>query len=117
MAEWRERDRQHQEQERLLKPVPTDASYLRAQWNDVLIAVRERCGLKQQAGLRAVRDIAIGQDAEKVVLALAFGNNKFARDLITETETARQVQEILAEMLGQPVVILCQEGEIARVDE
>jgi DNA polymerase III subunit gamma/tau len=93
-------------------PVPLDnaaVSRLRAQWNDVLAAVREQCGLKQQAALRAVRDIAIGENA----IALSFGNNKFARDMISEGETLTQVSTILAQFVGRQVVVECMEGETA----
>ena len=93
-------------------PVPLDndaVSRLRGQWNDVLTAVREQSGLKQQAALRAVRDIAIGENA----IALSFGNNKFARDMISEGETLTQVSTILAEFIGRQVTVECQEGETA----
>ncbi|MBI3958349.1 MAG: DNA polymerase III subunit gamma/tau, partial [Chloroflexi bacterium] len=93
-------------------PVPLDqgaVSKLRAQWNDVLATVRERSGLKQQAALRAVRDIAIGENA----IALAFGNNKFAKDMISEPETLAQVSAILAQFVGRQVAVECQEGESA----
>ncbi|RLT43711.1 MAG: DNA polymerase III subunit gamma/tau [Chloroflexi bacterium] len=93
-------------------PVPLDqnaVSKLRAQWNDVLVAVRERSGLKQQAALRAVRDIAIGENA----IALAFGNNKFARDMISDPETMAQVSAILAQFVGRQVGVECLEGETA----
>ena len=93
-------------------PVPLDqgaVSKLRAQWNDVLAAVREQSGLKQQAALRAVRDIAIGENA----IALSFGNNKFARDMISEGETLTQVSAILAQFIGRQVAVECQEGETA----
>jgi DNA polymerase-3 subunit gamma/tau len=93
-------------------PVPLDnaaVSRLRGQWNDVLAAVREQCGLKQQAALRAVRDIAIGENA----IALSFGNNKFARDMISEGETLTQVSAILAQFIGRQVLVECQEGETA----
>ena len=82
---------------------------LRAQWNEVLNTVRERSGLKQQAALRAVRDIAIGEHA----IVLAFGNNKFARDMISDPETLTQVSTILAQFVGRQVMIECQEGEHA----
>jgi len=93
-------------------PVPLDdaaVGRLRAQWNDVLAAVREQCGLKQQAALRAVRDIAIGENA----IALSFGNNKFARDMISEPEILAQVSGILAHFIGRQVAVECQEGETA----
>lgn len=93
-------------------PAPLDnaaVSRLRGQWNDVLSAVREQSGLKQQAALRAVRDIAIGENA----IALAFGNNRFARDMISEGETLTQVSTILAQFIGRQVTLECQEGETA----
>ena len=93
-------------------PAPLDnaaVSRLRAQWNDVLAAVRDQSGLKQQAALRAVRDIAIGENA----IALSFGNNKFARDMISEGETLIQVSTILARFIGRQVAVECQEGETA----
>ncbi|MFZ1756792.1 MAG: DNA polymerase III subunit gamma/tau [Caldilineaceae bacterium] len=93
-------------------PVPLDnaaVSRLRGQWNEVLAAVREQAGLKQQAALRAVRDIAIGENA----IALSFGNNKFARDMISEGETLAQVSGILARFVGRQVVVECMEGETA----
>ena len=93
-------------------PVPLDSgavSRLRAQWNDVLAAVRGQLGLKQQAALRSVRDIAIGENA----IALAFGNNKFTKDVISEAETLAAVSTILAQFVGRQVTVECQEGETA----
>lgn len=90
-------------------PNTTDVRKLRAQWNDVLAAVRPQCGPKQQAALRAVRDIAIGENA----IALSFGNNKFARDVISEGETLTLVSTILAQFIGRQVAVECQEGEVA----
>jgi len=84
-------------------------SKLRARWNEVLAAVRQQSGLKQQAALRAVRDIAIGENA----VALAFGNNKFAQNMISEAETLAQVSTILAHFVGRQVAVACQEGERA----
>jgi ATP-dependent exoDNAse (exonuclease V) beta subunit len=84
-------------------------SQLRSKWNVVLVAVSERSGLKQQAALRAVRDIAIGENT----IALAFGNNKFAKDSISDPETLAQVSTILTEFIGRQVVVDCQEGEQA----
>ena len=93
-------------------PAPLDQAAvgkLRAQWNDVLAVVRERLGLKQQAALRSVRDIAIGENA----IALAFGNNKFTKDVIAEAETLAQVSAILAQFVGRQVAVECLEGETA----
>lgn len=93
-------------------PPPLDqtaVTNLRGQWNEVLTAVRERAGIKQQAALRAVRDIAIGENA----IALAFGNNKFAKDMISEPTTLAQVSAVLAQFIGRQVTLECQEGEHA----
>ncbi len=93
-------------------PAPLDQDAvvkLRGQWSEVLATVRERLGLKQQAALRAMRDIAIGESA----IALAFGNNKFAKDMISDPETAIQVSTILAQFVGRQVTLECQEGEHA----
>ncbi|MCL4834193.1 MAG: DNA polymerase III subunit gamma/tau [Caldilineaceae bacterium] len=93
-------------------PVPLDQAAvgkLRDQWNDVLAAVRERLGMKHQAALRAVRDIAIGENA----IALSFGNNKFAKDMISDPETLTLVSTILAQFVGRQVVVECLEGETA----
>ena len=93
-------------------PTPLDnaaVSRLRAQWNDVLAAVRDQSGLKQQAALRSVRNIAIGENA----IALAFGNNKFTKDVISEPETLAQVGTILAQFIGRQVAVECQAGETA----
>ena len=93
-------------------PPPLDqaaVANLRGQWNEVLAVVRERVGIKQQAALRAVRDIAIGENA----IALAFGNNKFAKDMISEPTTLAQVSAVLAQFIGRQVTLECQEGEHA----
>lgn len=93
-------------------PSDTEAiSHLRARWNDFLNAVRERSGLKQQAALRSVRDIAVGEQE----VAFAFGGNTFARSMIAEAETGEEIARILSEFLGRTVSLSCQEGERAEL--
>lgn len=86
---------------------------LREHWNAVLWAVRQRIGLKQQAAMRAIRDIAIGNLAEAIVLVFAFGNNNFAREMISSPEVSGRIEEILSEGWGRQVRIVCQAGELA----
>lgn len=82
---------------------------LRDQWNDFLATVKKRCGYKQEAALRAVRDIAIGESA----VAFAFGNNQFARKLIAEPANLTQVAGVLSHFVGRTVALECQDGDRA----
>ncbi len=82
---------------------------MRTRWTEFLEIVRNRCGPKEQASLRSVRDFAIGGDS----VALAFGNNQFAQGVISETRTKDIIAGILAEMLDQQVVLTCQSGDTA----
>ncbi|RME51250.1 MAG: DNA polymerase III subunit gamma/tau [Caldilineae bacterium] len=82
---------------------------LRDQWNNFLAAVKKRCGYKQEAALRAVRDIAIGENA----VAFAFGNNQFARKLIAEPTNLAQVAGVLSHFVGRNVALECQDGDRA----
>ena len=93
-------------------PVDADAMQrLRDRWSEFLNTVRNRCGPKEQASLRAIRDLAIGDRS----VALAFGNNKFAQGVITEAKTKDVIAGILAEILGHQVQLICQSGEKASV--
>jgi DNA polymerase-3 subunit gamma/tau len=94
------------------QPPPLDEASirrLRARWNDFLSIVKTKCGFKQEAALRAVRDIAVGEQS----VAFAFGNNKFAREMLAAPETLNQVAEILSQILGRTVSLTCQTGETA----
>ena len=71
--------------------------------------VKQRCGFKQEAALKSVRDIAIGEHA----VAFAFGKNQFTREMISAPETLAQVTEILSQILGRAVSLSCQTGETA----
>jgi hypothetical protein len=94
------------------EPAPLDEAAvqrLRSRWAEFMGIVKNKSGFKQEAALRAVRDIAIGQQS----VAFAFGNNKFARDMISAPETLTQVAEILSQILGRAVSLTCQTGETA----
>ena len=84
---------------------------LRENWDRFLNAVRERCGPKEQASLRSIRDLAIGGDS----VAMAFGNNSFTLGVISEAKTKDNVPVILSEILGQQVSIICQSGDQATI--
>ena len=84
---------------------------LRENWDRFLNAVRERCGPKEQASLRSIRDLAIGGDS----VAMAFGNNSFTLGVISEAKTKDTVAVILSEILGQQVSIICQSGDQATI--
>ena len=84
---------------------------LRGRWDEFLTTVRERCGPKEQASLRSIRDLAIGGDA----VAIAFGNNSFTQGVISEARTKDAVSSILAEILGQQITLICQSGEKATI--
>lgn len=93
-------------------PAPLDQDAVRrlqAQWNDFMAQVKQQCGLKQEAALRSVRDIAVGEHA----VAFAFGKNDFTRGIISEPETLAKVADILSHFLGRPVSLTCQPGESA----
>ncbi len=84
---------------------------LRDRWGEFMNAVRDRCGHKQQASLRSIRDLAIGGDA----VAIAFGNNAFSQKMISEAKTRDAISGILAEILGQQIRLICQSGEKATI--
>lgn len=84
---------------------------LRERWDEFLTTVRSRCGPKQQASLRSIKDLAIGADS----VAMAFGNNTFAQSVISEAATREAVATILGEFLGQKVSISCQSGDRANL--
>ena len=84
---------------------------LRGRWDEFMNTVRDRCGPKQQASLRSIRDLAIGGDA----VAIAFGNNSFTQGVISEAKTKDAISGILAEILGQQVTLICQSGEKATI--
>lgn len=93
---------------------PLDAAAmqkLRGRWREFLGTVRERCGMKEQASLNSIRDLAIGSDS----VAIAFGKNKFAQNVISEARTKDAITGILAEFLGRQITLICQSGEKASI--
>jgi DNA polymerase-3 subunit gamma/tau len=93
-------------------PLDAEATQrLRENWEGFLNTVRERCGPKEQASLRSIRDLAIGGDS----VAMAFGNNSFTLGVISEARTKDAISAILAEVLGQQVTIICHSGDKATI--
>ncbi len=82
---------------------------LRKRWDEFLNTVRSRCGPKEQASLRSIKDLAIGADS----VSMAFGNNTFAQGVISEAATKEAVAGILGEFLGQKVSLRCHSGDKA----
>jgi uncharacterized protein YcbX len=48
-------------------------------------------------------------------VALAFGNNVFSYDLVSQAENRSKVTATLSDFLGRPVQLECQMGERAHV--
>jgi DNA polymerase-3 subunit gamma/tau len=95
-------------------PPPLDQAAvdrLRRRWKEFSAVVRDRCGIRVQAALNTVRDIAVSDQS----VAFAFGNNAFTHELIARPETHTQVTAILSDFLGRPVQLECQMGEHARL--
>ncbi len=84
---------------------------LRTDWKQFVAQVRRQCGLREQAALNSVRDIAVSESS----VAFAFGNNQFTRDLIAKPETLAKVSAVLVQFLGRNVALDCQMGDSARV--
>lgn len=77
-------------------------------WHDCFLPiVRKHFGVRVEAALRSVRDIAIARDT----VALAFGNNEFARNIIAEMRTNVQLATAFSDILGRNVKVECQVGE------
>lgn len=96
------------------EPPPLDAAALqtlRSRWNEFKAIVRQQCGIKVQAALNSVRDIAVGPAA----VAFAFGANHFARDMVARPETLETVTSILGQILNRAVTVECQLGEHAQL--
>lgn len=80
-------------------------------WDQFMQTVVQQLGIKTQASLRAVRDIAVTQDT----VAFAFGANQFSRDMIAAPENSSKVAALLASHLGRSVKLDCQMGDQARL--
>ncbi len=84
---------------------------LRTHWNDFLAIVREQYGVQMQAALKAVRDVAVSEQA----VAFAFGANTFSRDMVNKAETLNKVSATLSDLLGRSVILECQMGDQAKL--
>lgn len=97
------------------EPPPLDAASIKRlndQWKDhFLPTVRKQFGVRVEAALRGVRDIAIAQDT----VAFAFGSNDFTREMIAEPETNGKIVALLSKILGRSVKLDCQAGERAQL--
>ncbi|MCB9159529.1 MAG: DNA polymerase III subunit gamma/tau [Caldilineaceae bacterium] len=80
-------------------------------WDQFMLTVNRQLGIKTQASLRAVRDIAVTSDT----VAFAFGTNQFSRDMIATPEMNAKVAGLLASHLGRAVKLECQMGDQAKV--
>ncbi len=96
------------------EPAPLDEAAvkrLQQQWDQFKKLVRDKSGVRVQAALSAVRDMAVADQT----VAFAFGNNQFSRDMIAEPEIMGQIVGLLSSMLGRPVKLDCQMGDTARL--
>ncbi|MDE0080639.1 MAG: DNA polymerase III subunit gamma/tau [Caldilineaceae bacterium] len=93
-------------------PLDAEATQrLSERWEEFMATVRDRCGHKQQAALRSKSEFAVGGDS----VAIAFGDNTFSQNMISEATTRDALSEILSEILGQQVTLICQSGERATI--
>ncbi|MBP7961330.1 MAG: DNA polymerase III subunit gamma/tau [Caldilineaceae bacterium] len=94
-------------------PVIDEAAVTRLQqrWTEFLNAVRAKSGIKTQAALRSVRDMAVANQT----VVFAFGNNTFARDMILEPTLRAEVSGLVSEFLGQSIKLECQMGDHAQL--
>jgi DNA polymerase-3 subunit gamma/tau len=97
------------------EPPPLDVTAIKRlndQWKDnFLPTVRKQFGVRVEAALRGVRDIAVSQDT----VAFAFGANDFTREMIAEPETNGKIVAMLSKILGRSVKLDCQSGDRAQL--
>jgi DNA polymerase-3 subunit gamma/tau len=87
------------------------ARRLHSRWKEVLAAARTQCGYQVQAALNSVRDMAVSDQA----VALAFGSNEFAYNMVAKPEVLPAVTGIIAKILGREVTVECQKGDRANI--
>ena len=87
------------------------ARRLHSRWKEVLAAARTQCGYQVQAALNSVRDMAVSEQA----VALAFGSNEFAYNMVAKPEVLPAVSAIIAKILGREVTVDCQKGDRASI--
>jgi len=84
---------------------------LNTHWREFMNTVRSQCGVQVEAALRAVRDIAMSEQA----VAFAFGSNEFSRRTVARPETLPKVANILSSILGHAITLECQVGDHAQL--
>lgn len=82
---------------------------LHQQWDHFKKLVRDKNGVRVQAALTAVRDMAVADQT----VAFAFGNNQFSRDMIADPEIMGTIVGLLSSVLGRAVKLECQMGDKA----
>jgi DNA polymerase-3 subunit gamma/tau len=96
------------------EPPPLDhnaVKKLRSQWKQLQAQIKTDLGHSVVAAFNCVRDIAVSDQG----VALAFGNNSFAKDMLSQTENHNRITRILSDFLGRPVQLECQMGEQAKI--
>jgi hypothetical protein len=97
-----------------LEPPPLDhnaVKKLRSQWKQLQAQIKTDLGHSVVAAFNCVRDIAVSDQG----VALAFGNNSFAKDMLSQSENHTRITRILSDFLGRPVQLECQTGEQAKI--
>jgi len=80
--------------------------------NSFLPTVRKQHGVRVEAALRAVKDVAVFQD--KIIVA--FGSNEFTHNIIAEPEINNKLATLLSKFLKRSVKLECQLGERAHLN-
>jgi DNA polymerase-3 subunit gamma/tau len=96
------------------EPPPLDhnaVKKLRGQWRQIQAQIKADLGHSVVAAFNCIRDIAVSDQG----VALAFGNNAFAKDMLSQAENHNHITKILSDFLGRPVQLECQMGEQARI--
>jgi DNA polymerase-3 subunit gamma/tau len=96
------------------EPAPLDHTAikkLRDQWKGLQAQIKSDLGLKVLAAFNCVRDIAVSEQG----VAFAFGNNLFAKEMLSQTENHSRIVTILSDFLGRPVQLECQMGDQAKL--
>jgi hypothetical protein len=96
------------------EPPPLDhraVKKLRDQWKQLQAQIKGDLGVKVLAAFNCVRDIAVSDQG----VAFAFGNNSFAKDMLSQPENHNRIVTILSDFLGRPVQLECQMGEQAKL--
>jgi hypothetical protein len=84
---------------------------LRDQWKGLQTQIKSDLGLKVLAAFNCVRDIAVSEQG----VAFAFGNNSFAKEMLSQSENHSRIVTILSDFLGRPVQLECQMGDQAKL--